>query len=132
MAGFLECTAYDYAGNLVQTRHQLAATYDATPDWTPLAALTQGPALDSAAEGAGLIPAGDGGRDSFVASTRFDALKRPVQSVTPHSAGMKPNVIQPGYDAGGQLFAIDVWLQQAAAPAALLDPGQPTAMSSPH
>jgi RHS repeat-associated protein len=122
MAGFVENSAYDYADNLIQTRHQLGLAYDAAPDWAPLTALTQGPALDSAAETAGLVPTGDGGRDSFVASTVFDALNRPVQSVTPHSAGMKPNVIQPRYDSGGQLYAVDVWLQQAAAPTALLDP----------
>ncbi len=52
----------------------------------------------------------------------FDALHRPVQSVTPHSALMRPNVVQASYDAGSQLFAVDVWLQQAAAPTALLDP----------
>jgi len=121
MAGFGESTAYDYAGNLVQTRRQLALVYDATPDWTPLAALTQGAALDSAAQGISLIPVGDGGRDSFISSTTFDALKRVVQSVTPHNAAMKPNVVQPTYDAGGQLLAIHVWLQQTTAPTALLN-----------
>jgi len=35
---------------------------------------------------------------------------------------MQPNVMQPGFDAGGQLTTLDVWLQQAAVPGALLDP----------
>ncbi len=35
---------------------------------------------------------------------------------------MKPDVIQPGYDEAGLLRQVDVWLQQAAAPARLLDP----------
>ena len=36
---------------------------------------------------------------------------------------MKPDVIQPGYDETGLPGQVDAWLQQAAAPAALLDPG---------
>jgi RHS repeat-associated protein len=35
---------------------------------------------------------------------------------------MKPDVIQPGYDEAGLPSQVDAWLQQAAAPAALLDP----------
>ena len=34
----------------------------------------------------------------------------------------EPDVIRPGYDEAGLLSQVDVWLQQAAAPAALLDP----------
>ena len=46
----------------------------------------------------------------------------------PHSAAMQPDVIRPGYDEAGLLRQVDVWLQQAAAPAALLDP----ATAEPH
>ncbi len=35
---------------------------------------------------------------------------------------MRPDVVRPGYDEAGLLSQVDVWLQQAAAPAALLDP----------
>jgi hypothetical protein len=52
----------------------------------------------------------------------FDALNRPVQMVTPHSAVMSPNVIRLGYDEATLLYQMDVWLQRASAPAALLDP----------
>ena len=52
----------------------------------------------------------------------YDALSRPVQQVAPHNPAMLPDVIQPGYDEAGLLRQVDVWLQQAAAPAQLLDP----------
>jgi RHS repeat-associated protein len=122
MSGYAENTRYDYQGNLVSTVRQLAADYHQAVDWTPLAALTTAAQLDAAATAAGLVPTGDGGRDAFAAVTVFDALNRPIQAVTPHSALMKPDVIQPGYDEAGLLSQVDAWLQQAAAPTALLDP----------
>ena len=122
MAGYLENSQYDFKGNLVAHARQLALAYRQAIDWTPLASLTIAAQLDAAAEAAGLIPTGDGGRDKFVGSTLYDALNRPIQSVSPHNATMKPNVQRPGYDAGAQLMSVDVWLQQAAAPTALLNP----------
>ena len=121
-AGYTETSACDFTGNPVAGVRQLAADYHASADWTPLAGLTSAADLDAAAAAAGLVPSGDGGRDQFTETTMFDALGRPVQQVTPHSTAMRPDVIQPGYDAGGQLLQVDVWPQQAAAPAALLDP----------
>lgn len=121
-AGYAENTTYDFKSNLVSFRRQLAVTYRKSPDWTPLDQLTKASDLDSAAITAGLVPTGDAGRDNFVGSTIFDALNRPAQSVSPANASMRPNVTQHGYDAGGQLTRIDVWLQQAAAPTTLLDP----------
>jgi len=122
MSGYVENTRYDYQGNLVSSRRQLAADYHQAVDWTPLAELTVAAQLDAAAAAAGLVPTGDGGRDNFAAVTVFDALNRPVQVVTPHSAAMKPDVIQPGYDEAGLLSRVDAWLQQATVPTALLDP----------
>src|SRR5262249_31710971 len=40
---------------------------------------------------------------------------------TPYRAGGRPCVIQPAYNEANLLEKIDVWLRQAAAPAALLD-----------
>ena len=122
MAGYAENSRYDYEGNLVASVRQLAADYHQAVDWTPLASLTTAADLDAAAAAAGLVPTGDGGRDRFAETAAFDALNRPVQVVTPHSPAMKPDVIQPGYDEAGLLSQVDAWLQQAAAPAALLDP----------
>ena len=123
MSGFTENSRYDYAGNLIFRVRQLAADYHQAVDWTPLASLTTAAQLDAAATAAGLVPLGDGGRDRFTSSTVFDALNRAVQAVTPHSPAMKPDVIQPGYDEAGLPSQVDAWVQQAAAPAALLDPG---------
>jgi RHS repeat-associated protein len=58
----------------------------------------------------------------FTASTRFDALNRPIQVVTPHSATGRPSVIQPRYNDANLLEMVDVWIRQAAVPAAVLDP----------
>ena len=124
-AGYVENRRHDFKGNLVASARQLAAVYKQSPDWSPLAALTDGAALDVAAKTAGLIPSGDGARDLFVGSSIFDALNRMVQAASPANPTMRPNVARYGFDAGGQLTTIDVWLQQAAAPASLLDP--PTA-----
>jgi RHS repeat-associated protein len=130
MAGYLENTQYDFKGNLLSGTRQLAADYHQAIDWTPLANLIAASQpnlptaaqLEAAATSAGLIPAGDGGRDKFTGSTVYDALNRPIQQVTPHNATMKPNVLQLGYDEGGLLLQVDAWLQQAASPSALLDP----------
>jgi RHS repeat-associated protein len=116
MAGYLENSQYDYKGNLLVSVRQLAAGYHAAVDWAPLSGLTTAAQLDAAA--AGLLSAGD----SFTGSTVFDALNRPVQVVPPHSTAMSPDVIRPGYDEASLLSQVDVWLQQAAAPTALLDP----------
>ena len=122
MSGYAENSRYDYKGNLVSSARQLAADYHQAIDWTPLAGLTTAAQLDTAAAAAGLLPAGDGGRDAFAGSAVFDALNRPIQVVTSHSAAMRPDVVRPGYDEGARLSQVDAWLQQAAAPPAVLDP----------
>jgi RHS repeat-associated protein len=121
-SGYQENSQYDFKGNLKAGTRQLAADYHHSVDWTPLASLTTAASLDAAAAAAGLVPAGDSGRDRFASGTLYDALNRPVQQVAPHNPAMKPDVIRPGYDDAGLLRQVDVWLQQAAAPAQLLDP----------
>ena len=119
-AGFVENTHYDFKGNLLAFLRQLAAGYKQSPDWTPLAAITTAAALDATAIAAGLIPSGDGGRDHFIGASTYDALNRPTQTISPTNSSMRPNVTQYGYDDGGQLTSVDVWLQQSAAPTAPL------------
>jgi hypothetical protein len=64
----------------------------------------------------------------FEGSTRYDALNRPIQSIAPHSSltraqhPNKINVIQPVFNEANLLERVDVWLERAAEPAALLDP----------
>lgn len=120
MAGYVESSAFDYSGNLLATARELALVYRAAVDWTALAGLSTGAALDAAAVGAGLVASDHA--DRFSSSSAFDALNRPIQVVTPHSATMSPNVLRPNYDESAQLLGVDIWLQQAVAPTALLDP----------
>jgi RHS repeat-associated protein len=122
MTGYAENTQYDFAGNLAANATQLGLDFHQAADWSPLAGLTTAAQLDAAATAAGLIPSGDGGRDHFSGSVWYDALNRPIQIVPPHSVQAKPDVIRRFYDEAAQLNEVDIWLQHAADPAALLDP----------
>jgi RHS repeat-associated protein len=99
--------AYDFKGNLLRSTRQLVSDYIAIPDWL------LDPQLDA---------------ETFEGSTRYDALNRPIQSVGPHSSLTRPghpnkfNVIQPAFNEANLLERVDVWLERAAEPAALLDP----------
>jgi RHS repeat-associated protein len=115
-AGLTSHDAFDYKGNLVASTRQLAAEYRTAVDWTALANLADPAALDAAAKPK-LIDA-----DRFSATSTYDALNRVIQTVTPHNATMKPNVIRPAYNQANLLDRIDVWQQQPTAPAGLLDP----------
>jgi RHS repeat-associated protein len=106
-AGDNPVEAYDFKGNLLRSSRRLVRDYKAIPDWRA------NPQLD------------DG---TFEGSTRYDALNRPTQSIAPHSSlpGAQPlnrvNVIQPVFNEANLLERVDVWLDRAAEPAALLDP----------
>ena len=95
--------AFDFKGNLLRNTRQLLSDYKTTPDWS------QNPALEA---------------ETFASSSRFDALNRPIQLVAPHSdrPGVKFNVIRPGYNPANLLERVDVWLEQATEPTALLNP----------
>lgn len=115
-AGVVINEQYDYKGNLLTSARQLALQYHQSVDWSVLAGLTDAASLDAASAPL-LVTA-----DRLEASSVFDALNRAIQMITPHSTTMKPNVLQPSFNEASQLDRMDVWLQQAAAPAALLDP----------
>jgi RHS repeat-associated protein len=119
-AGLASHDAFDYKGNLAASTRQLAAEYRTAVDWTVLANLTDPVALDAAAKPQ-LIDA-----DRFAATSIYDALNRVVQTVTPHSATMKPNVIRPAYNQANLLDRIDVWQQEPTEPTGLLDPDTAT------
>jgi RHS repeat-associated protein len=111
----------DFKGNPLATTRQLAAAYTSATDWTPLNVVVDIPTLNIAAiDGAssGLLDP----LNRFTASTRFDALNRPIQVVTPHSATGLPSVIQPQYNEAKLLATVDVWIRQATAPAVILNP----------
>lgn len=105
-AGIVTNEEYDFKGNLLHSRRQLAAEYKKTLNWPT----TITPELLEA--------------ETFTSSTIFDALNRPIQVVAPHSsnAGTKLNVIQPAYNDANMLENMDVWLGRDEEPAGLLEP----------
>jgi RHS repeat-associated protein len=102
-AGGNPIEAYDFKGNLLRSSRRLISDYKAIPDWL------LSPQLHA---------------ETFEASTRYDALNRPIQSIAPHSslARAKRNVIQPVFNEANLLDRVDVWLERAAEPGVLLDP----------
>jgi RHS repeat-associated protein len=94
--------AYDFKGNLLRSTRRLVSDYKIIPDWQ----LT--PQLEV---------------EAFEASTLYDALNRPTQSIAPHSSldRAKSNIIQPIFNAANLLERVDVWLERATEPGSLLD-----------
>jgi RHS repeat-associated protein len=101
-AGIITTGEYDFKGNLLRSERQLLVNYKNQVNWN------QSPALE---------------KEVFTNSTRFDALNRAVQQISPHSnrPGTKYNVIHPTYNEANLLERLDVWLLQSGKPPALLD-----------
>ena len=101
--------AFDFKGNLLRSTRRLMKPYTITPDWAPNVVA---PEMEA---------------ETFASGTRFDALNRPIQLISPYSdrAGsnipVAINVIRPGYNEANLLERIDVWLERAAEPTDLLD-----------
>ena len=102
-SGIVAFLNYDFKGNLIRQSRQLLKgnVYKSTVDWNQV----QTP------------------DEIFTSAGRFDALNRVLQQVTPYSnqPGTKLNVLQPSYNKAGLLETIDVWQQQNAEPAGVLD-----------
>ena len=96
--------AYDFKGNALRNTRRFVTDHTAIPDWS------LNPQLQA---------------ETFEGSSRYDALNRAVQSIAPHSslARATRNVIQPAFNEANLLERVDVWLEQAAELADLLDPG---------
>ncbi|GAX46356.1 Mono(ADP-ribosyl)transferase SpvB [Tolypothrix sp. NIES-4075] len=101
-AGVATNEAFDFKGNLASSKRQLVQDYKTIPDWSG------NPALET---------------EVFSSSSRNDALNRPIQLIAPHSnqPNTKLNVIRPGYNEANLLERMDVWLEEATEPTALLD-----------
>lgn len=95
--------AYDFKGNLLRSTRRLVSDYKTIPDWL------LSPRLEN---------------ENFEGGTRYDALNRPIQSITPHStlARAQRRVIQPVFNEANLLERVDVWLERADEPGAPLDP----------
>lgn len=114
-AGSSSNEAYDFKGNLLASTRHLASDYRVAPDWQRLANLTTEQELDQ--EATPMLVAAD----RFVSTTAYDALNRPIQVVTPHSATMRPNVFRLGYNKASLPETVDAWLHQGTSPTGLLD-----------
>ncbi len=91
-AGIVTNVAYDFKGNLLESRRQLAQDYRTLPDWSA------SPALEA---------------ETFAARTTFDALNRPVLLITPRTPELPPSVVRPGYNEANLLQRVDVNLHGA-------------------
>lgn len=89
-AGVLTSEAYDFKGNLLAGRRQLAREYKTALDWSA------SPALDDVVYGS---------------RTGYDALNRAVTLAAPDGT-----VTQQGYDRSGRLSTVDVKLRGAMSP----------------
>ncbi|NVM57282.1 MAG: RHS repeat-associated core domain-containing protein, partial [Desulfobacterales bacterium] len=102
-AGVVTSDEYDFKGNLLSSRRQLAQVYKTILDWSAAVPLEA---------------------PIYTSRTRYDALNRPIQLTAPYSdqPGTKINVFQPGYNEANLLEQVNVWLDQNMAPTDLLDP----------
>jgi RHS repeat-associated protein len=92
--------SHDFKGNLLRSTRQLLANPRLLADWSAT------PALDTT---------------RFVASTRYDALNRPVQSIASHPSNATMAVTQPVFNQANLLERIDVWLERASEPTGQID-----------
>lgn len=100
-AGIVTSDEYDFKGNPLRSKRQLARSYKTTLDWS------------------GAVPLE---LETYIGRTRYDALNRPIQLSAPHSdqPGTKINIIQPRYNEANLLEQLDAWLNQNTEPANLL------------
>ncbi|HUF54865.1 MAG TPA: RHS repeat-associated core domain-containing protein [Dehalococcoidia bacterium] len=102
-AGVVTSDDFDFKGNLLSGRRQLAQSYNTTLNWS------------------GAVPFEV---ETYTSRTRYDALNRTIQLIAPHSdqPGTTVNVIQPVYNEANLLEQVNAWLNRNAEPADVLDP----------
>lgn len=100
-AGVVINEAFDFKGNLLRSRRRLAAEYRDTPDWSPLADLTDIERIDAAA-----VSLVEG--EVFESRTTYDALDRSFESTTPDGS-----ITRNHYNEAGLLESVDVRLRAA-------------------
>jgi len=102
-AGVVATSPYDFKGNLLTTSRQVTVAYQAVPDWSALATLTDPQAIAAAAQAAL-----DATR-IFGSSTTYDALNRPTSMTAPDQS-----LIVPTYSEANLLQTVSVNLHGAA------------------
>ncbi len=112
-AGVVASDDYDFKGNLLRSRRQLAEVVDPQGARIPAYRTT----VDWSATVQSEV-------DTYTSRTRYDALNRPIQLIAPHSdqLGTTVNVIQPIYNEASLLEQVHAWLNQNAEPVGRLDP----------
>ena len=97
--------AYDFKGNLLRSTRRLVSDYTAIPDWSAEPATRRRDLRE---------------QHPLRRAQPPDPVDRAAQQPGPRSTAV--NVIQPVFNEANLLERVDVWLERAAEPAALLDP----------
>ncbi|MEU8941995.1 SpvB/TcaC N-terminal domain-containing protein [Streptomyces goshikiensis] len=108
-AGVATSERYDFKGNLTEAARGFARDHTGTPDWSPLASLTDPDRLTEAA--APLLEPGP----PLTISTTYDALGRPVEVTTPDGS-----VTRRSYNEAGLPERVEVNQRGAAAATAFV------------
>jgi RHS repeat-associated protein len=95
-AGVATNARFDFKANLLEVSRRLATEYRDTVSWSSVAGAASLQALEQAA--AALLE-----RESFAATSSYDALNRLISSVTPDGSDTRPS-----YDEGNRIRRIDV------------------------
>lgn len=91
-AGIVTVIKCDFKGNILEGSRQLCSDYKVLPDWTaPASVLMEG--------------------EVFLTQTTFDALNRPVRSLTPYTNNIPASVIMPEYNEANLLNSVKVQLR---------------------
>jgi len=98
-AGVITNEQYDFKGNLLRGKRQLAQEYRHLADWSPLDTLTDVQSIASAA-----VALLEG--ETFTTSTTYDALNRPTSITMPDKSE-----ILPAYNEANLLEKLDVHLR---------------------
>jgi RHS repeat-associated protein len=107
-AGVVTNVLYDFEGRITHTTRQLASNYQATPSWSPLAALT---------DPAAFLPAAIGflETDVFDTWTVYDAMSR-IMSLTTHDQ----TVVLPAYNEASLLGSVTAFMQGGSTATAIV------------
>jgi RHS repeat-associated protein len=100
-AGVITSVGFDFKGNLLSSRRQLATEYKQQVNWVGLANLTN--VADIANAAAPMLET-----EIFTSSTEYDALNRPTRLITPDDSKIRPT-----YNEANLLERVEVELRGA-------------------
>ena len=113
-SGVVTNAKIDFKGNPLEGKRQFATVYKEYVNWIALKDIVNIEQIKTNA--ASLLE-----NEEFTSLTRYDALNRPIQLITPHTAEIKSNIIQPGYNEANLLEKTNVWVRNNSLPSGLLD-----------